>query len=155
MTPYDKYKESLEWATVEKAINDLVANQDIEVTTQQEYVVGYVTKEIVESRADSDLRTKVILSANRALWGAVTALVRGITIDYSKEKLTLRAYFDKGATESDKELIDDAMGEMMADLYPQIEQWNYEPIDLPYPNKMEVLKDWIYLRHENTEDQFA
>jgi hypothetical protein len=152
MTPYDKYKTTPEWTLVDKALTDLIANQDIALTTQQEYVVGYISKQLAESKASSDLRMKVLLSANRALWGSVTPALRGVTVDYKKEQLVLRAYFDRGASEEDKELLDVAMTEMMADLDQHIEHWQYEPIDLAFPQKMEVLKDWVYIRHERREE---
>jgi len=148
-TAYDKYKNSKEWAIVEKAITDLVVNKDLNLTTNAEYVVGYITKQISDNKVDIDLKTKILYSATRAMCGAVTLNLRGVTVDYNKECLTLRAYFDKNANEEDKELIDFALAEMMADLWQDIEQGRYESIDLPFPAKMDVLKDWIYMRHEN------
>jgi hypothetical protein len=150
--PYHKYKNSNEWAIVEKAINDLVVNKDLELTTKENHVIGYITKQLIDKKSESKLRTEVILSANRAMWGTVTPHLRGVTVDYNTEWLTLRAYFDNGATEDDKELIDVALTEMIADLWQDIEKCHYEPIDLPFPNKMDILKDWIYMRHENWND---
>ena len=150
--PYDKYKTSSEWTIVEKAIRNLMDNNDLELTTKEEYVVGYISKQLVDNKAEIDLRTRVLFSANRALWGAITQNLRAVTVDYNKQWLTLRAYFDNGATEDDKELIDVALTEMIADLWQEIEQCRYEAVDLPFPNKMEVLADWLYMRHENLEE---
>lgn len=97
---------------------------------------------------DNELRKNVILSANRAMLGAITPELRAITVDYNKEWLTLRAYFDQGASEDNKELIDVCLAEMAADLWQDIKQFRFEPIDLYYPIKMDNLKDWIYRRHE-------
>lgn len=36
------------WCVVNKGINDLVENNDIEETTQREYIVGYLCKLINE-----------------------------------------------------------------------------------------------------------
>jgi hypothetical protein len=98
---------------------------------------------------NNDFKTKILHSANRAMQGAITPNLRAVTIDYNKERLTLRAYFDMNASEDDKELIDSALTEMMADLWQDIEKGHYEPIDLPFPAEMKILKDWIYMRNEN------
>lgn len=98
-----------------------------------------------------NLRTKVILSANRALLAAVTPNLRGVTVDYNTELLTLRAYFDIDATDEEKELIDIALTEMVADLHYDIKTCTYEPIELAAPAKLTVLKDWVYLRYEKPD----
>lgn len=41
---YDEYKNSNEWEIVNKAIADLISNNDLQLTTTVEYVVGYITK---------------------------------------------------------------------------------------------------------------
>jgi len=149
-TPYEKYRPTIEWQEIEKSINDLQDNQDLKLTTSSDHVIGYIAKRIIDSKYEIDFRRKIIVSANRALWGAVTRHLRGVTIDYNPNKIILRAYFDSGATEDDKELIDDALGEILAD-FPDINDCIYEPIDIPFPEKMTVLKDWIYARHEQYE----
>ena len=150
--PYEKYKNSNEWTIVQKAINDLVDTKHLELTATDEPVVGYISKQLVDNKSAINLRTEVILSANRAMRGAVTQHLRGVTVDYNTQWLTLRAYFDNGSTDDDKELIDVALTEMIADLWQDIEQCRCEHVDLPFPNKMKLLKDWIYLRHENWDD---
>jgi hypothetical protein len=96
-----------------------------------------------------DLRAKVILSANRALLGAVTPNLRAVTVDYNKQDLVVRAYFDTGATEDEREQIDFALTEMMADLHDDIQKCKYEPVDLAFPHKMECLREWVFMRFEN------
>jgi len=98
------------------------------------------------------LTTEALLSSNRALLGAVTPGLRGVTIDYNNQLFVLRAYFDNGATDNDKELIDAALTEVIADLHNQIKEFQFEPIDLNFPNKMACLKHWVYLRHEDHEE---
>ena len=147
-TPYEKYRQTFEWDVIENAINDLVDNNDIEIKTPTDNVIGYISKQIVDRKEKITSKTEIILSANRALWGAVTIHLRGVTFDYQTNKVTLRAYFDKGATEEDKELINDALGEILAD-FPEISECHYEPVDRYYPLEMTVLNDWLYLRHEN------
>jgi ABC-type transporter MlaC component len=44
MTTYDQYKNSEEWKIIQNAINELIQNQDIQLTTLPEYVIGYYYK---------------------------------------------------------------------------------------------------------------
>lgn len=46
--PYKKYESTETWATVDSAIQDLIDNRDIELTTAREYVVGYIVQQISE-----------------------------------------------------------------------------------------------------------
>jgi hypothetical protein len=98
------------------------------------------------------LTIEALLSSNRALLGAVTPGLRGVTIEYNSQLFTLRAYFDNGATDNDKELIDLALTEIIADLHNEIKEFKFEPIDLNFPNKMTCLSHWVYLRHEDNEE---
>jgi hypothetical protein len=45
-SPYDLYKGTKIWEIVEKAIEDLIANNDIAETTQRDYIVGYICKQL-------------------------------------------------------------------------------------------------------------
>ncbi len=49
-TPYDKYKENPIWTVIEKALNDLVENQDIIFQTVPDYVIGYIVKKLEEAK---------------------------------------------------------------------------------------------------------
>lgn len=44
--PYERYEGSPIWLSLEKAIADLVENQDIEETTRREYIVGYLIQKV-------------------------------------------------------------------------------------------------------------
>lgn len=44
--PYQEYETSELWAVVKSSIEDLVENNDIELSTPIEYVVGYICKNI-------------------------------------------------------------------------------------------------------------
>lgn len=44
--PYQEYEQTQLWELINKAIDDLVKNQDIEITTRKEYVIGYLCKTI-------------------------------------------------------------------------------------------------------------
>jgi len=101
---------------------------------------------------NDSLTTAALLSSNRALLGAVTLNLRGVTIDYNNQLFILRAYFDNGATDNDKELIDFALTEIIADLHNEIKEFQFELIDLNFPNQMACLKHWVYLRHEDYKE---
>lgn len=55
MTTYSKYKTSKYWKLIESELKALEENQDLSITTDQEYVVGSLVKKIVES--DSTYKT--------------------------------------------------------------------------------------------------
>ncbi len=40
--PYSEYEKTDLWEIITKSIDDLIENQDIELTTPKEYVVGYI-----------------------------------------------------------------------------------------------------------------
>ena len=48
-TPYDLYVGTREWKTVEKAIQDLVRNNDIAENTGRDYIVGCICKQLAKS----------------------------------------------------------------------------------------------------------
>jgi hypothetical protein len=95
------------------------------------------------------LRDKVIMCCRRALQEAVTPALRAVTVDYNNKLMVLRAYFDNGATVSDKKLLDGSLNVIAADLKKEIEKFNLDIVDLPSPGKMKVLKDWVYRRAED------
>jgi hypothetical protein len=43
---YDKYKQNPLWEKVSKLIDELEENQDIEITTVRDYVIGYLVKNL-------------------------------------------------------------------------------------------------------------
>ena len=44
--PYKEYENSLLWKLIEESLDDLIKNQDIDLNTRKEYVVGYLSKNI-------------------------------------------------------------------------------------------------------------
>jgi hypothetical protein len=46
---YLEFREYAAWGVVERAINDLVENQDIDETTVHELIVGYMVKSLAEA----------------------------------------------------------------------------------------------------------
>lgn len=50
--PYKEFENTPIWKIVNKAIKELVENDDIEEKTQREYIVGYISKLIYESNIE-------------------------------------------------------------------------------------------------------
>ena len=50
MTPYDNYKETEEWEIISSAISDLTKNNDIVLLTADDYIIGYLVKQLLDRR---------------------------------------------------------------------------------------------------------
>ncbi|MEY5041269.1 MAG: hypothetical protein RLZZ414_817 [Bacteroidota bacterium] len=50
--PYKDYENNKLWELIEKGIDDLIENQDIELTTRKEYVIGYLCQIVISSIQD-------------------------------------------------------------------------------------------------------
>ncbi len=46
MFPYEKYKESELWMKLNDILEELEENQDIEITTHKDYVIGYLCENL-------------------------------------------------------------------------------------------------------------
>ena len=46
LNPYAHYQTTEEWVIVERLLNSLIENQDIELKTTPEYVIGYLVQEL-------------------------------------------------------------------------------------------------------------
>ncbi len=99
---------------------------------------------------DIEYRTRILLSTHRALLGAITNNMRLITIDWNKDFLKLKAYYDKEVTEDDIENLGIIMTEILAD-FPDINdveelyEYSIEPI-----NNLKFLREVVFLRKEVT-----
>jgi hypothetical protein len=47
--PYQKFESTPEWAILDRAIRELVENQDLRETTAHEYIVGYLCKSLADA----------------------------------------------------------------------------------------------------------
>jgi hypothetical protein len=52
--PYEEYETSKLWKIVKSSIEELVENNDIELFTPIEYVVGYICKNIPSANIDEE-----------------------------------------------------------------------------------------------------
>ena len=56
MFPYEKHRASELWEEIDKILSDLEENNDIELTTARQYVIGYFCEQLTKSRVEvSDL----------------------------------------------------------------------------------------------------
>ena len=44
--PYIEFVGSPLWAAVERAVDDLIENRDLQLTTVKDFVVGYIVKQV-------------------------------------------------------------------------------------------------------------
>lgn len=51
--PYEKYKDSILWEVINAAIADLVTNKDIVLCTSEDYIIGYLVKEVQRQLAST------------------------------------------------------------------------------------------------------
>jgi hypothetical protein len=47
--PYKRFEGTTLWQVLDAALSDLVANDDVEVKTAREYIVGYPAQQLAES----------------------------------------------------------------------------------------------------------
>jgi hypothetical protein len=52
---YDEYKSLKEWKTIEKALKELVKNKDLSITTQHDYVIGFIIKKLKSIKSNHPL----------------------------------------------------------------------------------------------------
>jgi hypothetical protein len=99
---------------------------------------------------DSDgwpMRGSVLLSVQRALFGAVSPSLRGVTFGWQDHLICLRFYLDGPMSEEDQEAMSIVGAEVIADLN---EPWiiDVELVRRDTPEPMECLEAWAYLSRE-------
>lgn len=57
-TPYDRYKDTKEWIVIEKAIQQLIRNGDIQLTTSIDYIIGYIAEQLLDKQ-NNDTNTNI------------------------------------------------------------------------------------------------
>lgn len=66
-TPYEQYKNTEEWVIIEYLLQELENNQDIELKTAPEYVIGYLVEKLRNKDLFKDkekLQETIIKSVN-------------------------------------------------------------------------------------------
>jgi hypothetical protein len=95
------------------------------------------------------IRAKLLLSAQRALLGAVPANLRAVTAGWTGAQITLRFLFDGEISASDRESAQIVGTEVISD-FPS--PWTIEEeilrLDQPADLGAKALAHWVYLRKE-------
>jgi hypothetical protein len=92
-------------------------------------------------------RKDILLSAQRAMLGAITPNMQAITIGYKKMPVILRVYFNTQPSEDECELVKEITTEIIADFDEKEITFIKEEI---FVEKIpENLDDWLYLQHVN------
>ncbi len=60
MTPYDKYKNTEEWQIISKAVQELIENNDIKSLTPNDYIIGFIVKQLIDKQNGSQSLDKQI-----------------------------------------------------------------------------------------------
>lgn len=97
------------------------------------------------------LRNKVLISAQRALWGMVYPSIRAIAVGFDGlDELTMIYYLDREPLEQDYESISIVTGNICADI--EFESVNEKCIyTMENFNKLDYLTSWVYVRKEDME----
>ena len=104
---------------------------------------------------DVELRKKLLISMQRALWGMVYPSIRAIAVGFEGlKKLKVIYYLDREPIEYDYENISDVTAEVCADIdFIEIEElciFTQEPI-----SKLDNLISWVYIRKEDDSHIYA
>ena len=97
----------------------------------------------------TEMRTTLLLSAQRALWGMIYPEIRAIAVGFDGlKKLKMIYYLDREPTEEDYESISEVTTEILADIeFLGVEEvciYTKEPF-----SKLDNLESWVYMRKEN------
>ena len=55
---YVEFENTAVWTVVKKAINELERNKDLKLTTPDEYIIGYICKQLVNNNILESSATK-------------------------------------------------------------------------------------------------
>jgi hypothetical protein len=95
----------------------------------------------------------LLLSIQRALLGNISPNLRAVCTKLEEKAINIYFYYDKKISDENCELSAHTIDQVMADFWEN-EDGNeiefYTPILLlNYPQKMPLVGDWVYYRHED------
>lgn len=97
---------------------------------------------------DSDLRTRVLLSIQRALLGEIFPALRAITVEWDTRIVSIHAFVDGSLAETDAESLSCISTEVTADFAPDMEvECVLHRVDAPQP--IHDARAWVYRRRES------
>ena len=80
-TPYVQYQDTEEWAIIEHLLTELENNQDIELKTASEYVVGYLVEKLRNKDLPKGKEKAVVKMIGKRINGGV-----GLRLTANKRK---------------------------------------------------------------------
>jgi hypothetical protein len=94
------------------------------------------------------LRSRVLLSAQKALLGAIYPEIRAIAIGFDDlERLTIKMFLDRIPNDDDYEALSDISGEILGDIeFNSVEELCEYTIEKPIP--LNGLDAFVYSRKE-------
>lgn len=98
---------------------------------------------------DIEIRRKVLISIQRALWGMIYPSIRAIAVGFvGTENLKVIYYLDREPNEDDYENISEVTTEVCADInFIKVEElciFTEKPF-----SELDNLNSWVYIRKEN------
>ena len=63
---FNEYKFCKEWAIIESAIHELKGNNDLQILTHSEYIIGHITKRIVDCACNFHTLYKILEDLEKA-----------------------------------------------------------------------------------------
>ena len=71
--PYGRFAQTENWVVLDRALKELIKNQDLQETTAHEYVVGYLCQALAEPEARPKASREEMLQVIRALRADIQA----------------------------------------------------------------------------------
>ena len=94
-----------------------------------------------------ELRPKLLLSAQRALWGMIYPEIRAIAVGGDERKLKVIYYLDRKPNENDFENISEVVGLICADIeFQEVEEVCLKTNESI--SNLDNLDSWVYVRYE-------
>ena len=99
---------------------------------------------------EQEIRKRLLLSIQRALLDKIPCSLRGVTVGWDKSEIIINCFFDGEISESDRELMEVAATEVIAD-FPSSYTISLDCFRKDAPEKIYpyTLKEWVYIRYEN------
>ena len=96
----------------------------------------------------TELKTRVLLSIQRALLGEITPNIRGITCTQNETKINICCYFEEDINEDNEESMDCVATEVAADFTDRKVDIQCMTINMSESLNGYRLLAWIYLKKE-------
>jgi hypothetical protein len=103
---------------------------------------------LLQTDQNAEFRRSLLLAAQVALLGEVSAVVRGVTIGWSPSEILLRAIVDGPVDEDDQEAMECVGSEIIAGFPTHMIAVELIRVDAPASIKPHFLRAWVFMRKE-------